>query len=377
MKRGVSAENTRAEILRLCHGTLDSRTLRVELLKRLRTVIPFVYIFFSTTDPSTHLFTSSVLDETPTWALIQFLENEFLHDDFNQFRTLLKHHLPIGVLSEQTQHELHRSQRYRDILVPLALEDEMRAVFVTNAACWGTLCLHREKNTPEFTTAEAAFLAHLTPHIAEGLRKAHLLAHVSTTTAPDGPGVLVLSEDYAVVTTNAAAAYWLEELAKAERGDKQAPALPHAVLAVVNRLHMVERGMAGTSTTTPKLRLHTPSGRWLMLYASRLSGPDDHGQIAILFEAAQPVEIAPLILQAYQLTKREGEVTQLILRGRSTREIAATLHISFNTVQDHLKVIFEKVNVNSRGELAAHIFAQHYQPHMTSERRLDANGRFT
>src|SRR6266496_4729507 len=77
MKRGTLAENTSAEILRLCHSTLDSRTLRVELLKRLRTVIPFDYIFFSTTDPSTQLFTSAVLDETPTWALLLFLENEF------------------------------------------------------------------------------------------------------------------------------------------------------------------------------------------------------------------------------------------------------------------------------------------------------------
>jgi len=278
MKRGTSAENTSAEILRLCHSTLDSRTLRVELLKRLRTVIPFDYIFFSTTDPSTQLFTSAVLDETPTWALRQFLENEFLQDDFNQFRNLLKNRLSIGVLSEQTQHELHRSQRYRDILEPLALGDEMRAVFVTNAACWGTLCLHRERRALEFTTAEAAFLARLTPHIAEGLRKALLLAHVSTTTAPDGPGVLVLSEDYSVVTMNAVAAYWLAELAEAERGDKQA--LPHSVLAVVSRLHVVERGMAGTAAATPKLSLYTPSGRWLMLYASRLSSPDGHGQIA-------------------------------------------------------------------------------------------------
>ena len=103
----------------------------------------------------------------------------------------------------------------------------MRAVFVTNAACWGTLCLHRERSTPEFTTVEADFLARLTPHIAEGLRKALLLAHVSTTTAPDGPGVLVLSEDNSVVTRNAAAAYWLEELAETERGNKQAPAVNH------------------------------------------------------------------------------------------------------------------------------------------------------
>ena len=375
MKRGALAENTSLEILRLCHGTLDSRTLRIELLKRLQTVIPFDYIFFSTIDPSTQFFTSSVIDETPTWALLQFLENEFLHDDFNQFRTLLKNRQSIGVLSEQTKHELHRSQRYRDILEPMALGDEMRAVFATNAACWGTLCLHRERSAPEFTAADAAFLARLTPHIAEGLRKSLLLANVSTSTAPDGPGVLILSEEYAIVTMNDVAAYWLRELAQAERGDKQA--LPHTVMAVVTRLQMVERGMAGTSPVTPKLLLHTPSGRWLMLYASRLSSSGGYGQIAILFEAAQQAEIAPLLLQAYHLTKREGEVTQLILRGVSTREIASTMQISLNTVQDHLKAIFEKVNVSSRRELAGSIFAQQYQPHLFAGAPVDASGRLT
>jgi DNA-binding CsgD family transcriptional regulator len=384
MKREI-AEHTSLEIIRLCHSTLDSRTLRVELLKRLRTVIPFDGTFFSTTDPTTQLFTSSLLDFTvPTWARLRLIENEFLQDDFNQFRTLLKNHLPVGVLSEQTQGELRRSQRYQDILTPLALGDEMRATFVTNAACWGTLCLHREQGAPEYTTAEAAFLARLTPHIAEGLRKALLLAHASTTTAPDGPGILILSDDLSVVTMNPTAQYWLAELAEAERGDKQA--LPHIIQTVVARLQTIEREIAVAAPAMPKVRLYTPSGQWLMLYASRLNRSGEHGQVAVMFEVAHPVEIAPLIMQAYHLTKREGEVTHLILQGCATTEIAATLHVSSNTVQDHLKAIFEKVNVRSRRALTGRIFAQQYQPHFVADAPdqphfqaapLDVSGRLT
>ncbi len=375
MKRETATERTRLSIIQLCHSGLDSGQLRVELLKRLRTVIPFDYTFFSTTDPSTQLFTSAVTDETPVWAIHQFLENWFLQDDFNQLHSLLRNHLSVGVLSEQTQHDLSRSQRYRDILAPLALGDEMRAAFVTDAACWGTLCLHRERAVSEYTSAEAAFLAQLAPHIAEGLRKALLLNGAPAVRTPDGPGVLVLSEDLSVVAMTPAAEYWLSELVEAERGDKHA--LPHTVLTVVDRLQASERVVATPFDCLPRVRLRTPSGHWLVLSASRLSGEASQGQITVIFEMAQPIEIAPLLLQAYHLTKREGEVVQCILRGWSTTEIAATLHISSNTVQDHLKAIFEKVDVRSRRELAGRIFAQQYQPHFLAGAPLDTAGRLT
>jgi hypothetical protein len=62
MKRDTLAEFSRLAMIRLCHSGLDSRTLRIQLLQRLRAVIPFDYAYFSTTDPATQLSTSSVLD---------------------------------------------------------------------------------------------------------------------------------------------------------------------------------------------------------------------------------------------------------------------------------------------------------------------------
>ena len=127
----------------------------------------------------------------------------------------------------------------------------------------------------------------------------------------------------------------------------------------------------------PRVRLRTVSGHWLVLHASRLSGPSVPGPIAVIFEVARPAEIAPLIAQAYDLSRREGEIMQGVLRGWSTAEIANAFYISSDTVQDHLKAIFEKVGVRSRRELVGQLFAQQYQPRILSGCDLGADGWFT
>jgi DNA-binding CsgD family transcriptional regulator len=138
----------------------------------------------------------------------------------------------------------------------------------------------------------------------------------------------------------------------------------------------LEHGGYMPQVLMPRTRLRTASGRWLVLHASRLRGADSEGQIAVIFEEARPTEIAPLIVDAYGLTKREGEITRLVLRGLSTAEVFRELHIAPNTVRDHYKSIFDKVGVRSRRELLGQVFTQQYQPRMATGRELDADGWF-
>lgn len=51
-----------------------------------------------------------------------------------------------------------------------------------------------------------------------------------------------------------------------------------------------------------------------------------------------------------QLSEREKEVTNLLLQGKSNKQIALGLGISANTVEYHLKNIYRKLQVNSRIE---------------------------
>jgi DNA-binding CsgD family transcriptional regulator len=298
-----------------------------------------------------------------------------LHDDVNKFSWLARSATSVGGLMQATQRNMEQSPRYREVLAPLALGDELRAALITSGACWGFLCLHRERSSPQFTPAEIAFIGRLTPHIAEGLRKALLLGNATGSKALNEPGLLLLAEDLSVVAITPIAERWLSEIEEVDWSRKLA--LPSAICAVVARLQEIERNNEVYSALLPKVRLRTASGHWLVLHASRLAGPSAQAQIAVIFEAARPAEIAPLIVQAYDLSKRESEIMQSVSQGLSTAEMSATFQISSNTVQDHLKAIFEKVGVHSRRELVGQLFAQQYQPRLVSGRDLDANGWFT
>lgn len=369
------AERIRRELIRLCHAGLDSRALRIEIMKRLRTVIPVDVSFFSTIDPATLLFTGAVMDEILERASSQFLANEFLQDDVNKCAWMARSNTPVANLVQATQGELGRSQRYREILTPLALGDELRAVLIANGACWGFMCLHRDQSGPPFTPAEAAYLARLTPHFAEGLRTALLIGSTRGATAPDEPGLLLLAEDLSVVAITPAAQRWLAEVRETDWPHKLP--LPYAVSAAVVRLLALEQEKEAQPDLLPRVRLRTASGHWLVLHASRLSGPSVQGRIAVIFEVARPAEVALLIVQAYDLSRRESEIVRSVLCGLSTREIAETFHISTNTVQDHLKAIFEKAGVRSRRELVGQLFAQQYQPRIAAGCGLDSRGWFT
>ena len=132
----------------------------------------------------------------------------------------------------------------------------------------------------------------------------------------------------------------------------------------VARLVALERDWQVPPDHAPRARVQASSGQWLVVHAARLSERGEARKTAVILEPAQPTEVAPLLLQAYGLTRREAEVTQLVLRGVSTAGIGTTLAISDLTVQQHLKAVFDKIGVGSRRELVAQIFAPQYQPQL-------------
>ncbi|MFE5286499.1 response regulator transcription factor [Nocardia sp. NPDC056611] len=353
-----STDRARREIVRLCHSGLDSGTVLTESLTALRAAVPIAAYWAATTDPATVLFTGSVIDEIPAAATPLFLANEFLDDDVNHFRALATAADPVRTLFDATRGAPEASARYRDILAPLGMGDELRAALRTGASCWGVLCLHREPSPEGFRADEVGFVHAMTAHLAEGLRAAVLLSEVET--GADGqppPGLLLLDDAGTVLARTPEASVLLAELADQPARET----LPQAIVAVAMRLRSLE--LDPNSPAVPRVRLRTCSGRWLVAHASRLHtdpGADPEGPIAVILEPARAPEIAPLKLAAYPLTPREHQIAALVLAGSSTRQIADTLVVSPLTVQQHLKSIFEKSGVRSRRDLVANLLAAQY-----------------
>jgi hypothetical protein len=63
--------------------------------------------------------------------------------------------------------------------VPFGFGDELRAALHMGSACWGFMCLHRERHGSNFTSTEATLLTALAPHLGQGLRASLLLEHKS------------------------------------------------------------------------------------------------------------------------------------------------------------------------------------------------------
>jgi DNA-binding CsgD family transcriptional regulator len=80
-------------------------------------------------------------------------------------------------------------------------------------------------------------------------------------------------------------------------------------------------------------------------------------------------------MSAYGLTEREQDVTRLVLQGNSTAEIAAHLRVSAQTVQQHLKNIFDKTGVRSRRDLVGKVFFAYYEPRLRDNEQRVIGGR--
>ena len=352
----TSPERVREDLVRLAHRGTDVHDFALGATRILARAVPFEGVCVLPMDPATVMPTGAVLENGPPAAVYpQLRENEFrgrLHR--------VAHARPVGrhaaTLSEATGGDLDRSERHREIMGPHGFGDELRAALVDGEATWGALVLMRGSDREPFSPADAAIVEAVTQQLAEGLRRAVLLDRdePEPTFGEDAAGVVVLAPDGSTTFADEVAAAWMDELG----GNGSAP----SVVSASRPRHGRWRPARSTTAGSPGRACGPSRGAgWSCAApcsqtARRAGRRDDRARAPARARAAHRGRL--------RLTEREREVTRLVARGLSTEAIAAQLYLSPWTVQDHLKAIFEKVGVATRGELVAHVFFGQQAPQL-------------
>jgi DNA-binding CsgD family transcriptional regulator len=330
----------------LCAAGFTGPDLPTALISLIGEAVPFDLACWGLLDPLTRLPTTNFSTAPAGHEMARIWEHELTVPDVITLRALLDSTVPVGALSVATGGDVARSPRYRAFLGPrYGVTDELRAALVANGVGWGWLSLMRRDGVP-FSLSDLSRIRALVPHVAAALRSA-VFANAFTTSISDpaaaAPGVVILDANDRLDSVTPAGQQLIELL-------PSPPGLPTP--GILHGLALLARAPSGAETV--HARVPGRDGRWLYLEAAPLSGPGD--RVAITLQPAGRIDMSPMLCRAHGLTARESDVTQLVLRGESTRRIAERMQVSPWTVQDHLKAVFAKVGVRSRQDLTVRLF---------------------
>lgn len=365
-------QRARERIARLAGQGLDLVTFWREATDALAPAVPYYLTpCFYTVDPASLLVTSHYHEGLPAIPQ-EWLAHEYYGEDFNKLADVARSTRGVATLHEATGGDIGRSARYRMAMQPFGADQEALVALRTRSGeAWGILALYRKSGQPRFDTEELALLRDLSTSLAEGARRGLLIGEAADPERPDAPGLVVLREDWSVDSLTPGVDCWLGELPD---GDWEAAGrLPPSVLAVAGRaLRAAEHADAPGEVAFA--RVLSRNGRWMVLHGAALIAGGTR-RVAVIVEPAHPERIVPLLMAAYGLTERERDVTRLVLQGNSTAEIAERLSVTDQTVQQHLKSVFEKTGVRSRRELVGKVFFSHYEPRVRDNERRAITGQ--
>jgi DNA-binding CsgD family transcriptional regulator len=350
----------------IARAGLDLETFLDEAMASLSRAVPHVAACVASVDPATLLLTGTYKfgdlrgrdEHDHEWGL-----REYGTEDATSFRDLARRDDPAVAVGLVRRDEEAATRRVEEFMTPYyGYTDELRVVAKDRGQAWGGIALFRDPTTGAFDEDDVALMNALSPAMSHGIRNGLLLsgtAPVERSTA--GPAVIIIGADGQVKQFSAGAAERVAELL----GTISTPEADGMITSLVGASRRYAQGLVDLP---PRARVRSRTGMWHVLHASPMWGPDGAGgDVVVTIDEARPPEVVPLVVAAFGLTQRERDVTQLVLQGMDTKEIATTLHLSTWTVQDHLKLVFEKAGVRSRRELIARIYFDQYVPRMRTE----------
>ncbi len=334
------------QCLKHSKNSFEYRQLMIEALRK---QVNFDAYCCTLTDAHTLFSVGAVTEHSIEAIHHKIMELEYATEDINKYEFLVCSGQYLGRLSDS----ISQSLRYREVLVPNGFTDEIRAALTYQGQCYGFLTLFKraENEQPLFQDKDLALIKILMPVMGEALKEFHhYIIEERIAAIEEEQGIIIFDKKLKILSNNTKASELLLILRKHESlSDIQVPKPIQAICAKL---------LADNYKSSSSLIVPIKDTGYIAIRASLMLTGQHNQQIALLINEASPKEMLNFLITAYNLTPREKEVVFEIIKGIPTKEIAYNLHISTYTVQDHLKVIFQKINVSNRNELVWKIFSR-------------------
>jgi DNA-binding CsgD family transcriptional regulator len=345
-----------ASIRSLCSLGLPGEQLIPALLEALHRYIPSSRNLFDWTDRQGNLiryYFEGPIDAQVARHYFEEFHNKREAEAMPAFRQSVMGHAVIRSAAELANPRFFRSALYNEIWKPQGLHTRIEAI-VRGArdAPMGSLVLYRESGDPPFDAADEKLLEALVPYIARGLETATALP--SDYVASGGRrAVLSLSGEGRLLHVSQDAHKLLllshggitPESAIRQPEGREYPTLTLLVEQVRQNSDASRRQVA--------LTVDNAWGRFVF-EAEPLAAVGKVGAAAIhvTIQHLEPRAIAwRRGLDALPLSVAQREVCTLLRAGYTQAEIATTLRVAPSTVADHVRKIYNKLDVHSVHEL--------------------------
>ncbi|MFE6050507.1 LuxR C-terminal-related transcriptional regulator [Kitasatospora sp. NPDC056446] len=348
----VKRRDIEREVLGSIGELTASRLPTAELFRELHTLLAGPLGFdggcWHGTDPVTGFPTSTVADGLDPAHFELAVRLELQGEDATTFDAIRTSGHRVQTVDRATDGHPERSIRFRELLHPCGYGDELRINFDLGGGRWGSAAFMREDARGRYDPSALRLAERVASPIGAALRAARLASLRTARPARPvhAPAVAILDTRGRLRSADAAAH---DLIARMAEPITRTGGVPSGFLTVTRQ--------AARAGAPAEVRICTPDGQWLTLHATPLDGPGD--TVAVVASPASPVQRLPLAILAHGLSPREQQVALHAVRGASTKDIAARLHLTVPTVQQHVTAILGKTGVGTRRELVALLMSDH------------------
>ncbi|WP_058308966.1 helix-turn-helix transcriptional regulator [Gracilibacillus massiliensis] len=315
----------------------EATVVRERVRQKLYALCSFDACCIRTVDPNNLLTTGALTDSDIEEIHPQLFVNEYLEGDIHSQEEMVVSGIPVKVLSSSIY--VKKSKRLRMILQPAGFKDEMRIAFVTGDTCLGFASLYRRHLA--FHLDEVKKIQKNIKNIVNILNE-HLLTATHKAAPLAIQPMLIMSETFTIMYQNDEARKWIHQLCEEESINNNQ--LPRSIRSISYRLLKEHQQYT-------KIMMRDSIGFLYALEASRLTDYDGKTVIVIKKSPMSHEDWFLYLTKCYKWTAKESEIIRYLIKGDTTKEIAKQLSISPYTVQDHLKSIFFKTDINTRSKL--------------------------